>query len=141
MNRSRKTVSRKTITGNGNKAIEIINVTTKAQLDYLYEQSALSIEGFPPELIPDFMQRFKKDTKVKRERVFIIKGKVMNKTYHLTGSNAYQDNFNIISIALDDIDPWPIIHTRFLFGGRWFDDIVDNNLRRERNKDNHRNNF
>lgn len=82
MNRSRKTVSRKKITGNGNKAIEIINVTTKAQLDYLYEQSALSIEGFPPELIPDFMQRFKKDTKVKRERVFIIKGKVMNKMYH-----------------------------------------------------------
>ena len=60
MNRSRKTVSRKKITGNGNKAIEIINVTTKAQLDYLYEQSALSIEGFPPELYQTLCNGLKK---------------------------------------------------------------------------------
>lgn len=134
MNRSRKKVSMKKAAGKDNKTIEIINVTTQAQLDYLYEQSALSIEGLPPEFIPDFMERLKQDTEVMRERVFIIKGKVMNKMYHLTGSNAYRDNFNIVSIALEDINPWPIINRKFLFGGRWFDDIVDNNLRREINK-------
>lgn len=113
--------------------MEIINVTTKEQLDYLYEQSAFSIEGLSPEYIPDLMKRLKKDTKIIRERVFVIEGKVMNKMYHFTGSNAYQDNFHIVSVALDDIDPGPmmILCKRLSYGARWFDDIVDNNLERE----------
>lgn len=117
--------------------MEIINVTTKAQLDYLYEQSAFSIEGFPPEDIPDLMKRIKKDTEVFKERVFVIEGKVMNEIYHLTGSNAYEDNCYIVSISLEDINPWPmmILYTRLSYNGRWFDDIVDNNLDREKLKE------
>lgn len=113
--------------------MEIVNVTTKEQLDYLYWESAFSIEGLSPEYIPTLMKKLKKDTTIIRERVFVIKGKVMNKMYHLTGSNAYQDNFHIVSISLEDIDPWPmmILSTRLSYGARWFDDIVDNDLERE----------
>lgn len=56
----------------------------------------------------------------------------MNDNYNLTGSNAYPNNLTLISIKTDDIKNLnAIIIPRFEVGGRWFDDIVDNNARRE----------
>ena len=53
----------------------------------------------------------------------------MNKEYELHLNNAYQDDLTIVSVM--DIDSLPIIIQRFTIGARWFDDIVDNNRRRE----------
>ena len=37
--------------------------------------------------------------------------------------------FNVIKLS-DLINPSAIVFKRFDFGGRWFDDVVDNNARR-----------
>lgn len=102
-------------------------VTTKEQLDELYNSSALSWEGLCPDdenllQVKDWLEENKVDTK--NLKFHIIKGRTMNKAYHLN-KNAYKNNLNIISVT--GIDTTPVIFARFSTGGRWFDDIVDNN--------------
>jgi hypothetical protein len=53
----------------------------------------------------------------------------MNTYYGLKGSNAYPNDLTIVSVT--DINQIKIAWARFGVGGRWFDDIVDNNARRE----------
>lgn len=121
-----------TIDSNG---IKYADVTNKEQLDYLYNQSALSIEGVHARTDSDramlkrvFEERYGIDTK--EMALHTIDGKTMNKFYKLTGDNAYQDNLHILSITglptgkqLDNL--------KTDLGMRWFDDIVDNNRLRE----------
>ena len=61
------------------------------------------------------------------DKVVITSGKLMNKIYHFTGNDSYPDNLNIVSIVGNTA---PMAIRRFQFGGRWFDDIVDNKTRR-----------
>ena len=105
----------------------IENVTTKSQLDDLYNNSAFTIEGLTEESIPDMMEWLKENTTFTTNEpiVYITKGKVMNEMYELYGNNAYDDNLTIVSVA--DINLLSIAIKRFSVGGRWFDDIVDNN--------------
>lgn len=115
--------------------MEIITVKTKKDLDYLYKNSALTLEGLSLDSIPDFLDYLKENTTVNRERFFVTSGKMMNDTYHLSGKNAYPNDLNIVSISLEDINPDPIITKRFEIGARWFDDIVDNHkMNQERRK-------
>lgn len=116
--------------------MEIIRVNSREELDYLYSVSALTIEGLREDFIPDIMEILKNNTAVYRERAFIIPGKIMNEQYGLTGTNAYKDDLPIVSFSLEDFDPMPMTFKRMEFGGRWFDDVVDNNARRERSKKN-----
>lgn len=111
--------------------MEIIRVNSRQELDYLYSVSALTIEGLHEDSIPVIMEILKNNTAVYRERAFIIPGKFMNEQYGLTGTNAYKDDLSIVSFSLKDFDAIPITFIRFGFGGRWFDDVVDNNARRE----------
>ena len=112
--------------------MKTINVTDKATLDKLYEGSALTLEGLAEASIPDFFDWIKKLTPLKEETAYIIKGGVMNKTYGLTGTNAYPDDLTIVSVELDTMENYgKVILPRFEIGARWFDDIVDNNARRE----------
>lgn len=72
-------------------------------------------------------------TPVKREVAYHIKGGLMNREYGLTGDNAYQDDLSILYFRLDDMEnPNALAIPRFAVGGRWFDDVVDNNARREK---------
>ena len=117
--------------------MEIINVTTKEVLDELYKESALTKEGLDPNYLNDFKDWIINTSKANmiNERFYIIKGKVMNEVYNLTGNNAYPNDLNIISVKLSDISNWEsLIAPRFEIKARWFDDIVDNNAMRERNK-------
>lgn len=57
---------------------------------------------------------------------YVFSGKQMNDIYKLTGSNKYQDDLTFVSIK-----DYYNIAVRFRTGARWFDDIVDNNARRE----------
>ena len=112
-----------------------IVVTNRTTLDELYNNSALTIEGLAEKAIPDFLDWIEGYTPIKNKVVYIIKGGVMNMAYHLTGSNAYPEELNIISVKLDDLEnPMKVAIPRFEIGGRWFDDIVDNNTRREEAK-------
>lgn len=114
--------------------MERIKVTTREQLDALERNSALTWEGLEAgdeslKAVFDWIESY---TPVKARRVYITSGATMNLAYNLTGDNAYQDGLTIVSIMLDDIaEPMKIAIPRFQVGGRWFDDIVANNRRRE----------
>ena len=119
--------------------MEKITVNTKAQLDELEKGSALAFIGCinTDENIQSYFDWIRKYSAVKQERVYIISGWVMNNAYGLTGTNAYKDELTILSIKLEDIENVAAITLpRFDVGGRWFDDIVDNNRRREEEKAN-----
>jgi hypothetical protein len=59
----------------------------------------------------------------------VIEGGVMNTLYGLTGTNAYPTDLNIVSVT--GVEQANLAVPRFQVGGRWFDDIVDNNRRRQ----------
>lgn len=106
---------------------KIVEATSKKDLDELYNCSALTIEGLDPDSIPDFAEHvLEMGGTIKK--VVDISGKLMNKVYGLTGTNAYPDSLDIVSIVGNTM---PLVMDRFNWGGRWFDDIVDNNARRE----------
>lgn len=64
--------------------------------------------------------------------VYITLGKDMNAAEGLTGSNAYPADLTIVSFKLEDIENVArLTLARFQTGGRWMDDILDNNRRRE----------
>jgi len=113
-------------------------VTTKEQLDELYKCSALTFEGVwtDNKSIKWIIDWIKKYSEVSNPLpIHIITGQVMNKEYHLTGKNKYPNEYTILSIKLNDIKNVPSIALkRFDVRGRWFDDIVDNNKRREEEK-------
>lgn len=110
----------------------IENVTTKAQLNNLYNNSAFTIEGLVEDSIPDMIEWLRDNTTftINEPIVYIIKGNVMNDMYGLEAENAYPDDLTIVSVI--DIDSIEVALKRFTVGGRWFDDIVDNNAGRKR---------
>ncbi len=58
-------------------------------------------------------------------------GKDMNETYGLTGSNRYPDELTFLCFPLDGLHIGKLAMFKIEMGDRWFDDIVDNNRRRE----------
>ena len=114
-----------------------IMVETKAQLEELVKESALTWEGLDTsdESLKQVFDWLKGYTPLKCERVYITSGGLMDVAYGLTGTNAYPANLSIVSVRLCDMEkPMAIAIPRFRVGGRWLDDIVDNNRRREEEK-------
>ena len=117
------------------KKIEQIHVFSAEDLKALYDDSALTMTGLKLESIKDFVGWVEGYTKLLRRRVYVVSGKVMNTYCGNTGDNAYADDLNLVAIKLSDIaDYTKIVLPRFQVGGRWFDDIVDTNKRREDEK-------
>ena len=112
-----------------------IKVNDRATLDALYNNSALTFEGVAAsdENVKAVLTWVKNYTPLKREDVYVIEGSLMNREYGLTGDNAYPEtDCTILCIKLDDMEkPMAVTLPRFTVGGRWFDDVVDNNARRE----------
>lgn len=114
--------------------MKIINTFTKEQLDELYNESALTWEGLSTsEENLNAVMEWLKDHKATIDGVeptfHITTGRLMNKYYGLSGDNAYHNDLHIVSVT--GINPVPIALARFEVGGRWFDDVVDNNAMRE----------
>ena len=111
------------------------DITTIEELNRLYKNSALTFEGIAktPEnmnFIENWLNKY--NARTDKELVLLwIKGSVMNEKYNLTGDNAYPDDLTILVIEPDSIITYGLILKRFEIGGRWFDDVVDNNARRE----------
>ena len=106
-------------------------VNTKTELNYLYNNSALTLEGLAEESIPDLIKWLEENTTFTTDNldVYVIKGEVMNEEYSLNGDNAYPNDLTIVSVV--DIDLMKVAIPRFSIGARWFDDIVDNNAARQ----------
>ena len=115
-----------------------IIVEEKAVLEELYKGSALTMVGLSPddESLGQFRDWINEHTKMKTEDFYIIKGIMMNWAYQLTGLNAYPKDVTLVAVKLSDLDdPSRVILPRFEIGGKWFDDIVDNNSRRQKEID------
>ncbi len=118
--------------------METVLITDKEGLDALYKDSAFTIEGLAAnaENLKELADWVKRLTPFKTERAYIVSGALMNRVYGLTGTNAYPDEgCTLVAIKLSDLEkPKALSLPRFSVGGRWFDDIVDNNRRREEEK-------
>ena len=118
--------------------MNIIKVTTRAQLDELYKDWSLTIEGLAPDEanLKEFLEWVRELTPLKRDDVYTIDGAVMNREYGLTGTNAYPvTGCTIVCIKRADMErPNAVTTPRFQIQGRWFYDVVDNNVRREEEK-------
>lgn len=119
-----------------NKEFELIEATDD-DIIKLEDGSALTFEGLASDedSLKAMIDFFKENTKITiPAKIYHLTGAKMNSMYGLTGSNAYPDDLNIISLPLHnwkDIGNLPMIKLRI--GARWFDDIVDNNRRRQEN--------
>lgn len=58
-------------------------------------------------------------------------GKDMNDEFGLTGTNRYPDDLHFLAFPLDGLDDSRLAIFKLQMQDRWFDDIVDNNARRE----------
>ena len=118
------------------KKVEIKELATNKEIETLYTADALTIEGLAYDSIPDLLGWIKQFTTLRAKCVvYLIKGKALNHFCKNTGTNAYPDDVNIVSVKLSDIvNPMCLALPRFTIGGRWFTDVVDNNRRRERIK-------
>lgn len=113
--------------------MKTISVTTHDELEAL--DSALTWEGLAVDeknfqAVKDWMAEH--GAKLKTDTIYVTKGAAMNAAEGLTGDNAYPDDLNIVSIMLENIENWQALTIpRFEVGGRWMDDILDNNRRRQ----------
>ena len=113
------------------KKTEIINVDSKT-LEELVKGSALTFEGLAESSFDGFLDWVDGIAGLKTRRIYVTKGKLANREWGLTGDNAYQDDLNIVSVKLDDMENRnKIVMARFQVGARWMDDIRDNNAMRE----------
>ena len=107
----------------------------ESDLKDLYDGSALTFLGafIDDDYLEGLVNLLKKhDCEMKQPDFYVVKGRLMNEVYHLTGDNAYKDSLNILCIKLSDLsNVAAIIIPRFEIHGRWFDDVVDGNARRE----------
>jgi hypothetical protein len=60
-----------------------------------------------------------------------FKGADMNEIYGLTGNNAYDEGLTFLMFPLDGLDVPKLAIFRLQAEDKWFDDIVDNNRRRQ----------
>ena len=60
-----------------------------------------------------------------------FKGKDYNEAFHLTGTNRYPDDLTFLCFPLNGLQVGKLAIFKLQMGDRWFDDIVDNDLRRE----------
>ena len=86
-------------------SIEQIVVLKKNELKELCEDESLAIPGVIPDekTIVKIFYLLKDEAELKRLRIFIIKGNVINKIYKLKQYNRYNDNFHILAIKNEDV--------------------------------------
>jgi hypothetical protein len=58
-------------------------------------------------------------------------GAEMNYEFELTGDNCYPDDLHFLAFPLTGLNVSKLAMFKLRRGDRWFDDIVDNNMRRE----------
>ena len=114
------------------KKTEIINVDSKT-LEELVKGSALTLEGLAESSFDEFLDWVKDIAGLKTRRLYVTKGRLANGEWGLTDDNAYQNDLNIVSVKLDDMEDWnKIVMARFQGGARWINKNHENNLIRER---------
>ena len=108
---------------------------TEKDLDVLYDDWSLTFTGATiDDANLNWLKNWlkKHNCEMLREDFYVVTGELMNRKYHLTGTNVYPDNYNILCIKLTDLSNVNAIAiSRFDIKGRWFTDVVDNIVRHE----------
>lgn len=110
--------------------MKIKTIRTKCDITKMSKDNNLTIEGCS--LINEnyeFLQSWLKMIRANKERItflYNIKGRTMNRLYHLKGDMKYPNELNIICIDNRFYDREKIGSTRFDIGARWFNDIIEN---------------
>lgn len=60
-------------------------------------------------------------------------GKEMNEMYDLVDKNKYPDDLHFLAFSLEGLNVGKLAMFKLRMEDRWFDDIVDNNARRNEN--------
>lgn len=112
----------------------IKDITTEAELKRLYNREAYCAEGVIDEPISyqtlaDAVSHWK-DAKKDNITIYRCKGSFINKVYHLTGSNKYNDKLTFVFIDWQEFERTFEAH-KHKGNFRYFSDVVDNNARRE----------
>lgn len=103
-------------------------------LQKAYEGSYYTIEGCGGDL-EEWKKGYEEQLKIadigKPIKWIEFTGKDMNEIYNLSGNNRYQDDFHFLAFPLDGLNVGKLAMFKLAMGDRWFDDIVDNNRRKE----------
>ena len=107
----------------------------KVNLQEAYNGSYYTITGAGGDL-KAWVEGYNKmlaEQKIGRHREwFTAKGKEINTQYGLTGRNAFKARLSFLFFPLDDLDIGKLAIFKLRMGDRWFDDIVDNSRRHQR---------
>ena len=109
------------------------------KFDEMYNGSWYTVIGLCKEDHEKYKDYIKKELNEKNigtpKKFHSFTGKEMNEKYNLTGDNRYQDNLDFIAFSLDGLNISKLAMYKLNSGARWFDDIVENNYRRENDFD------
>lgn len=107
----------------------------KANLQEAYKGSYYTILGAGGDLqewVDGYEEMLAEKQIGKPKAWFTAKGAQVNKEFGLTGNEAFKARLTILFFPLDDLDIGKLAIFKIKMGDRWFDDIIDNSLRRLR---------
>lgn len=64
-------------------------------------------------------------------RWYICNGKDINRKFRLTGDNAFKNDLTCLFFPIQNLNVGKLAIFKLRMGDRWFDDIIDNTLRRQ----------
>ena len=107
----------------------------KANLQEAYKGSYYTIIGAGGDLsewVDGYEEMLAEKEIGKPKAWFSARGAAVNKEFNLTGREAFKARLTILFFPLDDLDIGKLAIFKLKMGDRWFDDIIDNSLRRLR---------
>jgi len=115
------------------KVINLTDANAGEAFNKFYDRSALTFFGIVPEEAHLYRDFFKQVTEIdETQPCYMYTGKMMNDHYGLTETNAYPDDLCIITFMPETFKNYMAVAIpRFQIGGRWFDDVVENNRAHE----------
>ena len=113
-----------------------INIA-KANLREAYNGSYYTILGAGGDLqewVDGYNQMLAEEGIGKPKDWFYAKGAQVNKEFGLIGHEAFKARLTILFFPLDGLDIGKLAIFKLKMEDRWFDDIIDNSLRRQRER-------
>ena len=109
------------------------NTIAKVNLQEAYKGSYYTIIGAGGDLQEwlDGYEKMLAEKEIGKPKAwFSAKGAQVNKEFGLTGNEAFKTRLTILFFPLDGLDVSRLAIFKLRMGDRWFDDVIDNSLRR-----------
>ena len=109
----------------------------KANLQKAYKGSYYTIIGAGGDLqewVDGYNKMLEEQGIGKPQAWFQATGAQVNKEFGLTGDEAFKARLTILFFPLDGLDIGKLAIFKLKMEDRWFDDIIDNSLRRQRER-------